>query len=103
MQFIHDVRPSIFIWMSPFDNDPKKDEDGNEIEPIRSKDEPYKNIGISRFYELFDEIIDFYVAKRPDKRDHYDLLKENREKVFIQSIPVYTIHLRPYKLEAGEA
>lgn len=80
----------------------KKDEDGNEIEPIRSKDEPYKNIGISRFYELFDEIIDFYVAKRPDKRDHYDLLKENRDKIFIQSIPVYTIHLRPYKLEAGE-
>ena len=48
------------------------------------------------------EIIDYYVSKRPEKSDHYQLIKEHRDKVFIQSIPVYTIHLRPYKLEAGE-
>ena len=79
-----------------------RDEDGNEISPVKGKDEPYKNIGMMEFYDRFDEIIDYYVNRRPDKKDHYDLLKANREKVFTQSIPVYTIHLRPYKLEAGE-
>lgn len=79
-----------------------KDEDGNDLPVERTKDEPYKKIGMMEFYNRFDEIIDFYIAKRPDKIDHYNLIKEHREKVFIQSIPVYTIHLRPYKLEAGE-
>lgn len=85
--------------ITPNDN---KDEDGNEIPVERSKDEPYKKIGMMEFYDKFDEIIDYYISKRPDKIDHYNLIKEHREKVFMQSIPVYTIHLRPYKLEAGE-
>ena len=78
------------------------DEDGKELYVERPKDEPYKRIGMIEFYNRFDEIIDFYIAKRPDKIEHYNLIKEHREKVFTQSIPVYTIHLRPYKLEAGE-
>lgn len=85
--------------ISPNDN---KDEDGNEIPVERTKDEPFKKIGMIEFYNKFDEIINFYVNKRPDKIEHYNLIKEHRDKVFTQSIPVYTIHLRPYKLEAGE-
>lgn len=85
--------------ITPNDN---RDEDGNEIPAERSKDEPFKKIGMMEFYNRFDEIIDYYVSKRPEKRDHYDLIKQHRDKVFIQSIPVYTIHLRPYKLEAGD-
>lgn len=80
----------------------KKDEDGHTVEPVRTKDEPFKNLGITEFYERFDEVCDFYVNKRPDKKDHYDLIMKNRAKVFTQSIPVYTIHLRPFKLEGGE-
>lgn len=79
-----------------------KDEDGNEIDFVRSKEDPFEKLGMLEFYNRFDEIIDYYVSKRPEKSDHYRLIKENREKVFIQSIPVYTIHLRPYKLEGGE-
>lgn len=80
----------------------KRDEDGFEVPVVRTKDEPYKNLGMMKFYEMFDEICEFYVNKRPDKKDHYDLIMKNREKVFTQSIPVYTIHLRPFKLEGGE-
>ena len=108
----HIIHPNLFmniaslIGPSTFDeiiqpND-GKDEDGNEIFLERPKDEPYKKIGMLEFYNRFDEIIDYYVSKRPEKSDHYQLIKEHRDKVFIQSIPVYTIHLRPYKLEAGE-
>lgn len=79
-----------------------RDEDGNEIPPARTKAEPYKKIGLLEFYEKFDEICNFYLAKKPEKRDHYDLIMQHRDKVFIQSIPVYTIHLRPYKIEGGE-
>lgn len=79
-----------------------RDEDGNEIEPPRTKDEPFKNIGMIEFYVRFDEIIDYYFNKHPDKIDHYNLIKENRDKVFTQSLPVFTTHLRPYKLEGGE-
>jgi hypothetical protein len=79
-----------------------KDEDGNDIDFERPKDEPYKKIGMMEFYNKFDEICDFYLAKRPDKIDHYNLIKENRDKIFTQSIPVFTIHLRPYKLDGGE-
>lgn len=100
----HIIHPNLFmniaslIGPSTFDeiiqpND-GKDEDGNEIFVERPKDEPYKKIGMMEFYNKFDEIIDYYVSKRPEKIDHYRLIKEHRDKVFIQSIPVYTIHLR---------
>lgn len=85
--------------ISPNDN---RDEDGNEIPAERTKDEPFKKIGMMDFYDRFDEIIQFYVSKRPEKSDQYQLIMDNRDKVFTQSIPVYTIHLRPYKLEAGD-
>jgi hypothetical protein len=80
----------------------KIDEDGNEIQFVRPKEEPFKNIGLIEFHDRFDEIIDFYIRKRPDKKPHYDLIMENRDKVFTQSIPAYTTHLRPYRLEGGE-
>lgn len=94
------IGPTVFNnIISPND---QKDENGNEVPVVRTKEEPFKKIGMMQFYERFDEIIDFYVSKRPEKKDHYDLIREHREKVFSQSIPVYTIHLRPYKLEGGE-
>ena len=94
------IGPSAFVdIITPNDS---KDEDGNEIPVERSKDEPYKKIGMMEFYNKFDEIISYYVSKRHEKTEQYNLIMENRDKVFTQSIPAYTIHLRPYKLEAGD-
>ena len=45
--------------------------------------------------------MNYYRIKRPAKQDYYDDIMANRDKVFIQSIPVYTIHLRPYKIDGG--
>ena len=79
----------------------KKDEDGNEIPIKRPKDEPYYGLGMLDFYTKFDEIIDYYIQKRSNKRDQYNDIKANRDAVFTQSIPVFTIHLRPYRLDGG--
>ena len=80
----------------------KKDEDGNDIEVLKPKNEPFYGIGMMEFYNRFDEIIDYYVAKNPNKRDYYNDLVSNRDKVFTQSIPVYTIHLRPYRVDGKD-
>ena len=53
------------------------------------------------FFEQFEEIMEYYRLKRPGKRDYYDDIMRNREKIFIQSIPVFTIHLRPFRLDGG--
>lgn len=108
----HLIHPNLYLNLASliggtvFDNiiapNDKVDEDGNLMEPERTKDEPFKNIGMMEFYDRFDEIIDYYAAKRPDKIDHYKLIKENRDKCFTRSIGVFTIHLRPYKLDGGE-
>lgn len=79
----------------------KKDEDGHEIELKRPKDEPFFGIGMLDFYDRFDEIMEYYLLKKPSKRDYYESIMNDREKVFIQSIPVFTIHLRPYRLDGG--
>ena len=53
------------------------------------------------FYTRFDEIMEFYRLKKPGKKDYYDSIMEDKSKVFIQSIPVFTIHLRPSRLDNG--
>lgn len=79
----------------------KKDENGHDVEIKRPKDEPFYGLGLLDFYERFDEIMEYYKTKKPNKRDYYDSIMEDRDKVFIQSIPVFTIHLRPYRLDGG--
>lgn len=59
--------------------------------------EPYYGIGMMEFYEKFDEILDYYYAKNPKKKDYYDEIKKYRDLVFCHSIPVFTTHLRPTK------
>ena len=76
-----------------------KDEDGFHREVEKPENEPFYHIGMLEFYERFDEIMDYYLKKNPNKKELYDLIMENRDKVFTHSIPVYTIHLRPYKIE----
>lgn len=78
----------------------EKDENGFEKEVEKPKDEPFFGIGMIDFKERFNEILDYYVAKYPTKLDTYNDILANQDKVFIQSIPVYTTHLRPFRVES---
>ncbi len=96
---------SYFIGSEKLDNMIKEsetiDEDGHiiETEIDLSKDEPFAGIGMIDFKEKIDEILDFYLAKYPNKKEYYDDIKANMDKLFTQSIPVYTTHLRPFKID----
>ena len=100
---------AFFIGVQRLDNiiDPniKVNEDGHVIRHKKNrdveqkKDEPFFGIGISDFKDRFDEIMDFYLTKSPNKKDYYDHIMKNKDKVFVQSIPVYTSLLRPVRLD----
>lgn len=77
------------------------DEDGHiiETEIDLTKEEPFAGIGMIDFKERINEILDFYLTKSPNKKDYYDDIKANMDKLFTQSIPVYTTHLRPFKID----
>lgn len=77
-----------------------KDEDGFDIEPVQlPKDNPYFGLGMIGFKEKFDEIMEYFLLKNPGKKEYYDDIMASKNLVFIQSIPVYTTHLRPFKVE----
>lgn len=107
----HIIHPNLFMSLAFFigENDfmdiitpiDKKDENGHRIENKKNKNEPFMGIGISEFHNRFDEIMEYYKNKKPNKRDYYDNIMADRDKIFIQSIPVFTIHLRPYRLDGG--
>ena len=79
----------------------KKDEDGHTIPIVAPKDEPFYGIGMMEFHDRFDEIMDYYHARRTNKNDYYENIMADYDKVFTQSIPVFTIHLRPYRIDGG--
>lgn len=62
----------------------------------------FVGIGMMDFKERFEEILKYYLVKNPGKKDTYDDIMSNIDKVFIQSIPVYTTLLRPFKVD-GES
>lgn len=100
---------AFFIGVQRLENiiDPniKVNEDGHILRMIKNreieqkKDEPFFGIGISDFKDRFNEVMDFYLSRFPAKKEYYDHIMEHREKVFIQSIPVYTSLLRPIRLD----
>ena len=78
--------------------DIKKDEDGNIIEEVeKPKNEPFFGIGMSEFKNRFDEIMEYYnkpsISKR--KKEYYEDIMKERDKIFIQSVPYITTLLRP--------
>lgn len=77
----------------------EKDQDGFAVEPDRSKGELFDGLGIIDFRLKFKEIMNYYLSKFPDKQDYYDDIMSNYNKIFVQSIPVYTTHLRPFRIE----
>lgn len=78
----------------------KKDENGFSIEVEKPKNEPFFGIGMISFVERWKEVLDHYIALAPPtKMMYYDDIIDNDDKLFIQSIPVYTTHLRPFRIE----
>ena len=76
------------------------DEDGHQHMGERSESAPYNGIGMVKFYLHFDEIMDFYLKKnKGNKQNYYDDIMAGRDKVFTQSIPVFTTLLRPFDAE----
>ena len=78
------------------------DADGKEVLPdFNIPDQPFFGIGMVEFHDRFDEIMNFYIHKYPKKIDTYNMIMADRDKVFIQSIPVFTTHLRPFDVKDG--
>lgn len=83
----------------------KIDENGNVVEVQKPvKNEPFFGIGMMEFHDRFDEIIEYYHKKQKtqSKQDYYEVIVNNKDKIFAHSIPVYTTLLRPYRVENGE-
>lgn len=77
------------------------DEDGHQLEAIKPADQPYYGIGLIEFKEKFQEIMDYYLNKSntPVKQEKYNDIMREKEKVFTQSIPVFTVLLRPFDVD----
>lgn len=106
------IHPNLYQSLREFLKTSRKDHLEDIIKPIDQKDidghtersepdpnMPYRGIGLIGFYEKFDEIMEYYLKRNPGKRKYYDDIMQNRDKVFTQSIPVFTLHLRPYRIE----
>ena len=65
--------------------------------PSPYEDEPFFGIGMVAFVERFDEIMDFYLKKKPAKQEYYDDIMAHRSLVFTNSIPVFSTLLRPFE------
>lgn len=74
------------------------DEDGHQVGANKPKDQPYYGIGLIEFREKFEEIMQHYLLKNK-KQSNYDDIMENKDKVFTQSIPVFTVLLRPFDID----
>lgn len=72
------------------------DEDGFEHDSQKPHDQPYYGIGMTKFREDFDEIMKFYLKKKPAKISYYNDIMTHKKDVFTQSIPVFTTLLRPF-------
>ena len=78
------------------------DSNGKVIPTVSNKkDEPFKGIGLFEFRERYDEILEFYYNKYPQKTIYYDDLKANKGITFTHSIAVFSALLRPSALDNG--
>lgn len=81
------------------DCDDKIDEDGHVVHREPNKDNPFIGLGVLGFKDHVDEILEFYKNKKPAKIEFYNDIKQNQDKLFTHSIPVYTTQLRPYNID----
>lgn len=64
-----------------------------------SLENPFAGIGMIEFHDRFDEIMTYYYNKASkQKKEVYEHIMRNRDKVFTSSVPVYSLQLRPYEI-----
>lgn len=83
----------------------ERDADGNVVinMDFYDKNNPYYAIGMTEFYNKFDEILDYYKDNikgtprlKQEKLEIYEMLKETgKEKIFVNHFPVFSLILRP--------
>lgn len=82
------------------------DENGIQISEEDKKsrkksDEPFRHIGMLEFRNRFDEIMDYYLKKYPNKIKAYERIMKDRECIFINTVAVFSSLLRPSRVENG--
>lgn len=111
---------------------PDVDQHGFHTEcSFKPDNEPFYGIGMTAFYQRFDEIVDYYLWKNPKKIEYYNEIQDYRyscdcglitfkknegcicpkcntavkfvdkDIIFTHSIPVFTTHLRPADIRDG--
>jgi len=68
---------------------------------VKKKDEPFRGIGLIEFHDRFDEIMDFYLTRFPNKKHFYDDIMRHKDIAFTHTISVYSSLLRPSRLDNG--
>lgn len=58
------------------------------------KKNPFYNIGILELRDRLDEVCEYFLKKNSDKKVYYDFIMENKDKIFINHIPVFSLVLR---------
>lgn len=79
----------------------EKDKDGNVIKSEPTKKDPFKGIGLIAFRERIYEILEFYRNKHRSnqkKIEIYNDIVNSIDVMFTNTIPVFTLHLRPVKM-----
>ena len=71
--------------------------DGNIVTNMDDYDEenPYFSLGMVEFEQKFDEIMEFYKPMKKDKAKYFKFIEDNRDKIFVHHIPVFSLILRP--------
>lgn len=84
----------IIVSKQKIDKDGKctalSEEDFETVKPTS----PFVGIGITEFYNRFEEIMDYYKRVKKAKASSIDLALQEKGKVFTSFIPVYTTMLR---------
>lgn len=72
------------------------DLDGHIVKKPRTKEtNEFVGMGIMAFYERFDEVLDYYLKKKPNYAELIESLRKDKDSVFASCIPVYSSLLRP--------
>ena len=75
----------------------KPNEEELDIKPLS----PFSGIGIDEFYNRYDEIINYFMVVKKNKKSTLDLLLKQKRCVFTSHIPIASTLLRPQAITAN--